>query len=661
MYYMTDIIETTFTDLGLNASILQALNDLGYEKPSPIQAECIPHLLGGRDVLGMAQTGSGKTAAFSLPLLHNLDPELKAPQILVLAPTRELAVQVAEAMTDFSKHMHGVNVVALYGGQRYDVQLRALRQGPQIVVGTPGRLLDHLKRGTLNLSNLKGLVLDEADEMLRMGFIEDVETIMAQIPEGHQTALFSATMPEAIRRITRRFMKDPQEVRIQSSVTTRPDISQSYWTVHGMRKNEALVRFLESEDFDAAIIFVRTKNATLEVAEALEQSGYNSAALNGDMNQALREQTLERLKDGRLDILIATDVAARGLDVERISLVVNYDIPMDSESYVHRIGRTGRAGRAGRALLFVENRERRLLRNIERTMKLTIPEVELPNRELLSERRLAKFAAKVQQQLDSSDLDLYRGLLAKIQPSAEEEMDIETLAAALLKMAQGERPLILPPDAPMRPRREFRERDERFERSDRAPRGDRADRAPRGDRPERGDRPQRDGEAPARRERRDVGDMELYRIEVGRDDGVEVRHIVGAIANEGDISSRYIGNIKLFGTHSTIELPKGMPGEILQHFTRTRILNKPMNMQLMGDAQPRTDRGGERRGGGAGGAGRGFGNGGGERREGGRGPRRDGPGAGAPRSFSGERREGGRGPRREEGGAAPARRRPTEA
>ncbi|TDN53229.1 ATP-dependent RNA helicase CsdA [Buttiauxella sp. JUb87] len=651
---MTDIIETTtiettFSDLGLNDSILKALNDLGYEKPSPIQAECIPQLLAGRDVLGMAQTGSGKTAAFSLPLLHNLDPELKAPQILVLAPTRELAVQVAEAMTDFSKHMHGVNVVALYGGQRYDVQLRALRQGPQIVVGTPGRLLDHLKRGTLNLSNLKGLVLDEADEMLRMGFIEDVETIMAQIPEGHQTALFSATMPEAIRRITRRFMKDPQEVRIQSSVTTRPDISQSYWTVHGMRKNEALVRFLESEDFDAAIIFVRTKNATLEVAEALEQSGYNSAALNGDMNQALREQTLERLKDGRLDILIATDVAARGLDVERISLVVNYDIPMDSESYVHRIGRTGRAGRAGRALLFVENRERRLLRNIERTMKLTIPEVELPNRELLSERRLAKFAAKVQQQLESSDLDLYRGLLAKIQPSAESEeaLDMETLAAALLKMAQGERPLILPPDAPMRPRREFRERDERFERSDRAPRGDRGDRAPRGDRPERSDRPQRDGDAP-RRERRDVGDMELYRIEVGRDDGVEVRHIVGAIANEGDISSRYIGNIKLFGTHSTIELPKGMPGEILQHFTRTRILNKPMNMQLMGDAQPRTDRGGERRGGG------------GERREGGRGPRRDGPGAGAPRSFSGERREGGRGPRREDG-AAPARRRTTEA
>ena len=633
--------ETTFADLGLKAPILEALNDLGYEKPSPIQAECIPHLLSGRDVLGMAQTGSGKTAAFSLPLLNNIDPELRAPQILVLAPTRELAVQVAEAMTEFSKHMRGVNVVALYGGQRYDVQLRALRQGPQIVVGTPGRLLDHLKRGTLDLSKLSGLVLDEADEMLRMGFIEDVETIMAQIPDGHQTALFSATMPEAIRRITKRFMKEPQEVRIQSSVTTRPDISQSYWTAYGMRKNEALVRFLEAEDFDAAIIFVRTKNATLEVAEALERSGYSSAALNGDMNQSLREQTLERLKDGRLDILIATDVAARGLDVERISLVVNYDIPMDSESYVHRIGRTGRAGRAGRALLFVENRERRLLRNIERTMKLTIPEAELPNAELLGKRRLEKFAAKVQQQLESSDLDQYRALLSQIQPVAEgEELDMETLAAALLKMAQGERSLIVPPDAPMRPKREFRDRDDRFER-----RGDRNDRSPRGDRPERG------GEDRPRRERRDAGDMELYRIEVGRDDGVEVRHIVGAIANEGDISSRYIGNIKLFASHSTIELPKGMPGEVLQHFTRTRILNKPMNMQLLGDAQPRPERSGERRGGGERReGGRSFG--GGERREGRGfgGERREG-GRGEGRRFSGERREGGRAPRRDDASA----------
>ncbi|MFA3759407.1 DEAD/DEAH family ATP-dependent RNA helicase [Yersinia sp. 2544 StPb PI] len=661
---MTTELETSFADLGLSAPILSALTDLGYEKPSPIQLECIPHLLNGRDVLGMAQTGSGKTAAFGLPLLHNIKAELKAPQVLVLAPTRELAIQVAQALSDFSKHINGVNVVALYGGQRYDVQLRALRQGPQIVVGTPGRLLDHLKRGTLNLSNLSGLVLDEADEMLRMGFIEDVENILAQMPAEHQTALFSATMPDAIRRITRKFMKDPQEVRIQSSVTTRPDISQSFWRVGGgYRKNEALVRFLESEDFDAAIIFVRTKNGTLEVAEALESSGYNCAALNGDMNQSLREQTLNRLKDGRLDILIATDVAARGLDVDRISLVVNYDIPMDSESYVHRIGRTGRAGRAGRALLFVENRERRLLQNIERTMKLTIPEVQLPNPELLGERRLAQFAAKVGQQLESSDLDLYRALLAKLQP--EEEFDLETLAAALLKMAQGERPLILPPEAPRRPQREFNSRDDRG--SDRGrDRGD-SRREPRPD--SRAD--SRDGgERPARRERRDVGEMELYRIEVGRDDGVEVRHIVGAIANEGDISSRYIGNIKLFASHSTIELPKGMPGEMLSHFTRTRILNKPLNMQLLGDAQPHERRerpaggagaGGERRGGG----GRSFG---GERRDGAAGapPRRSFGSDRAP-AGGGEQRRGNRdgqrsaAPRREDApapaAAAPTRRR----
>jgi ATP-dependent RNA helicase DeaD len=579
---MTEI-ETSFSELGLSAPLLKALGDLGYEKPSPIQAACIPQLLEGRDVLGMAQTGSGKTAAFALPLLNNIDPASATPQVLVLAPTRELAVQVAEACAEYAKYMPEVKVLALYGGQRYDVQLRALRQGPQIVVGTPGRLLDHLNRGTLKLNNLKGLVLDEADEMLRMGFIDDVETIMAEIPAEHQTALFSATMPEPIRRITRRFMKNPHEVRIQSTVKTAPDISQSYWTVYGMRKNEALVRFLESEDFDAAIIFVRTKNATLEVAEALERSGYNSAALNGDMNQALREQTLERLKDGRLDILIATDVAARGLDVERISLVVNYDIPMDAESYVHRIGRTGRAGRAGRALLFVENRERRLLRNIERTMKLTIPEVDLPSGELLAKRRLSQFALRVNQQLESSDLDQYRALLAKLQPS--DEQDIETLAAALLKMAQGERPLIVPPEAPIarRPKREFRDRDDE--------RGDRRDGRRMGQ-----DRDSR----PARRERRDVGDMDLYRIEVGRNDGIEVRHIVGAIANEGDISSRYIGNIKLFDDHSTIELPKGMPKELLQHFTRTRVLNKPMNMQFVGEgkSQPQDKRGGGRRDGG---------------------------------------------------------------
>ena len=553
--------EISFIDLGLTEEILNALNDLGFTKPSPIQSECIPLLLNGEDVLGMAQTGSGKTAAFSIPFLMKVDPELKAPQVLVLAPTRELAIQVAEACTDYAKYMKGVKVVALYGGQRYDVQLRALKQGPQIVVGTPGRLLDHLNRKTLDLSNLQGLVLDEADEMLRMGFIDDVESIMAAIPDDHQTALFSATMPAPIRRITKRFMHHPQEVQIKSTNQTAPDIDQSYWLVRGVRKNEALIRFLEAEDFDAAIIFVRTKSATLEVADVLEQHGYNSAALNGDMTQQLREQTLDRLRNGRLDILIATDVAARGLDVERISLVINYDITLDSESYVHRIGRTGRAGRAGRAVLFVDSRERRLLRNIEQTIKKSIPEVQLPNKELLEQRRLAKFSQRVAQEIEAADLDNYREILPKLLQS--DQTDMETLAAALLKLAQGERPLILPPDPEFKPSRTERDR---YERGERRLKGDKR-------------------ETPKRRERRDVGEMDLYRIEVGKENGVDVRNIVGAIANEGNISSRYIGNIKLYEKYSTVELPKDMPNDLLRHFETVRVMNIPMNMRLVDNSR----------------------------------------------------------------------------
>lgn len=553
--------EISFIDLGLTEEILNALNDLGFTKPSPIQSECIPLLLNGEDVLGMAQTGSGKTAAFSIPFLMKVDPALKAPQVLVLAPTRELAIQVAEACTDYAKYMKGIKVVALYGGQRYDVQLRALKQGPQIVVGTPGRLLDHLNRKTLDLSNLQGLVLDEADEMLRMGFIDDVESIMAAIPDDHQTALFSATMPAPIRRITKRFMHHPQEVQIKSTNQTAPDIDQSYWLVRGVRKNEALIRFLEAEDFDAAIIFVRTKSATLEVADVLEQHGYNSAALNGDMTQQLREQTLDRLRNGRLDILIATDVAARGLDVERISLVINYDITLDSESYVHRIGRTGRAGRAGRAVLFVDSRERRLLRNIEQTIKKSIPEVQLPNKELLEQRRLAKFSQRVAQEIEAADLDNYREILPKLLQS--DQTDTETLAAALLKLAQGERPLILPPDPEFKPSRTERDR---YERGERRLKGDKR-------------------ETPKRRERRDVGEMDLYRIEVGKENGVDVRNIVGAIANEGNISSRYIGNIKLYEKYSTVELPKDMPNDLLRHFETVRVMNIPMNMRLVDNSR----------------------------------------------------------------------------
>ena len=560
----------TFKDLGLPEFILNAVADLGFETPSPIQQICIPHLLEGRDVLGMAQTGSGKTAAFSLPILAKIDPTEKHPQLLVMAPTRELAIQVADACEQFVKYAKGINIVTLYGGQRYDIQLRALKQGAQVVVGTPGRILDHLRRGTLSLAELKAIVLDEADEMLRMGFIDDVETVMAELPEHHQTALFSATMPEPIRRITKRFMKDPQEVKIKATQQSAPDIAQSCWYVHGFRKNDALLRFLEVEDFDAAIIFTRTKTGTLDVTELLEKHGFRAAALNGDMTQQLREQTLDRLRSGSLDIVVATDVAARGIDIERISLVVNYDIPLDAESYVHRIGRTGRAGRSGRALLFVEPRERRLLRNVEHLIKKNIEEVELPNHEVLQACRRKKFKDKITTQLEHHDLELYRELLEDMFTADQSQEDI---AAAMMMLLQGKQKLILPPDPVV-------------------------DKKARRDRNERGDRRENLRSAERRGERKGYGNsqpMDLYRIEVGRGDGVEVRHIVGAIANEGDINSRYIGHIKLYDDYSTIELPQGMPKELLQQFAKTRVLNKQMRMSFIGEAKG--DRGGDNFGG----------------------------------------------------------------
>ncbi|MGX2949481.1 DEAD/DEAH box helicase [Ursidibacter sp. B-7004-1] len=549
----------TFADLGLPQSILDAVTEMGFVTPSPIQQACIPHLLEGRDVLGMAQTGSGKTAAFSLPVLAQIDVEKRYPQMLVMAPTRELAIQVADACEQFTKNMKGVRVVTIYGGQRYDIQIRALKQGSQVVVGTPGRILDHIRRGTLDLSALKTIVLDEADEMLRMGFIEDVETVMAELPENHQTALFSATMPEPIRRITRRFMNDPQEVKIQATQRSAPDITQSYWLVNGFRKNDALLRFLEVEEFDASIIFTRTKTGTTDVTELLERNGYRAAALNGDMTQQAREQTLDRLKSGRLDIVVATDVAARGIDIERISLVVNYDIPLDAESYVHRIGRTGRAGRSGRALLFVEPRERRLLKNIEHLMKKPIDEVPVPNHEILMAKRREKFKAKISLQLEHHDLELYRELLEDLFTA---DQDHEELAAAMMMLLQEKQKLILPPDPEIKAARGERGRGRDRENPRSAER--------------RGGREHRENNGVA---------MDLYRIELGREDGVEVRHIVGAIANEGDISSRYIGHIKLHDKYSTIELPQGMPNHLVQHFAqKARVLSKPMQMSLLGPA-----------------------------------------------------------------------------
>ncbi|CAL4321757.1 ATP-dependent RNA helicase DeaD [Buchnera aphidicola (Pterocallis alni)] len=556
-------VENSFLKLGLNALLVKSLNNMGYVTPSPIQKLCIPYLLSGNDVLGMAQTGSGKTAAFALPLLHNIILGLKYPQVLVLTPTRELAIQVSKAFMEFAKYIVSIKVVPLYGGQRYDIQLRELRRGPQIIVGTPGRLLDHLNRGTLNLSQLKGLVLDEADEMLRMGFIEDVENILRKIPSIHQTALFSATMPEVIRIIAKKFMVSPKEVKIQSNIITRPNIKQFYWMVYG-RKTDGLIRFLESEEFSATIIFVRTKYATLEVAEALDRHGYNSAALNGDMNQHIREKTLDRLKDGRLDILIATDVAARGLDVDRVSLVINYDIPMDVESYIHRIGRTGRAGRIGKALLFVERREYRLFKNIENTLKQPIIRIELPNMKLLSECRLKKLSQNVLKECNSVDLEKYCSLLPKLNP--DNKFTIETLAAALLKIAQGKRPLIIS-DVVSSQKKFFIKHDNKKKLYTNIKTNTLSFNS--------------QNKFPATfKKSKSTFAMNLYRIEVGYSHGVEVRHIVGAIANEGKINSCYIGSVKIFSEFSTIELSRCLPKSILSSFINTRILNKLIKIKL---------------------------------------------------------------------------------
>ncbi|SQD80085.1 DEAD/DEAH box helicase [Moritella yayanosii] len=554
-----------FTDLNLPEPILRVLNDLGYEAPTPIQAECIPLLQNGGDVLGMAQTGTGKTAAFALPLLSNIDTALTKPQILVLAPTRELAIQVAEAFQTYSRHMRGFHVLPIYGGQSYPIQLKALKRNPQVIVGTPGRVIDHINRGTLDLSGIKAIVLDEADEMLRMGFIDDVESILSKTPAERQMALFSATMPEEIRRITKRFMTNPTSVQIATKTSTVENIEQKCLIIGGLQaKLDGLTRILETEDYDGVIIFARTKTMTVELAEKLEARGYSAAALNGDLNQAMRERTISRLKSGQLDILIATDVAARGLDVPRIDLVINYDIPTDTESYVHRIGRTGRAGRKGTAILFAAPRERRLLKAIERATRQPLIMMDLPSRDDVTKKRISSFRDQLAA-LSTGDenLDFYRNLVGQL--SEELELSELDLASALLFLAQKEKPLVLPPEAPRR-ERSFRDDD----RGDRG-RNDRGERRDRGDRPERGERG----------ERRPAAEMEVFRIEVGRNDGVQVKNIVGAIANEANINSRNIGGIRLHDDYSTIELPKGMPSEQLQQLQQVYVCNKALRMSKL--------------------------------------------------------------------------------
>ncbi|NEP17852.1 MAG: DEAD/DEAH box helicase [Leptolyngbya sp. SIO4C1] len=531
---MSQATLTQFDQLALPEPILQAVEHAGYEAPSPIQAESIPPLLAGRDLLGQAQTGTGKTAAFSLPLLSRIDLGLRQPQILVLAPTRELALQVAEAMQTYARFLKGFHIVPIYGGQSMGTQLRQLERGCHVVVGTPGRLLDHLRRDSLDLSVLSAVVLDEADEMLRMGFLEDVETILQQTPDSRQVALFSATMSKPIKQIAQRYLQDPVEVKIKSKTATVSTVSQRYWEVAGLHKLDALTRILEVEDFDAMLVFVRTKNATTELTEKLEARGYACAMLSGDIKQAQREKTVERLKNGSLDIVVATDVAARGLDVERISHVVNYDVPYDTETYVHRIGRTGRAGREGHAILFVTPREKRMLRSIEKATRQPIEPMPIPTHTDIADRRVAQFKQRLSDTLEAQDLSFFEDLIGSYQQ--DHDTGLSEIAAALAFLLQQERPLV-PSEQDLAADRQH---------SDPLEAG-----------------------------------MERYRIAVGRAHGVRPKNIVGAIANEVDLESRYIGRIQLYDRYSTVDLPQGMPKATLKHLQQVEVCGRTLKLEAV--------------------------------------------------------------------------------
>ncbi len=534
----------TFADLQIPPPVMRAIADVGYESPTAIQAATIPALMAGSDVVGLAQTGTGKTAAFAIPILSKIDVTNKATQALVLAPTRELALQVAEAFSRYGAHLPQINVLPIYGGASYTVQLAGLRRGAQVVVGTPGRVIDHLERGTLDLSHVDYLVLDEADEMLTMGFAEEVDRILSETPEFKQVALFSATMPPAIRKITTKYLHDPLEVTTKSKTTTAENISQRYIQVAGPRKMDALTRVLEVEPFEAMIVFVRTKQATEEVAEKLRARGFSAAAINGDIAQAQRERTIASLKNGRIDILVATDVAARGLDVERISHVLNYDIPHDTESYVHRIGRTGRAGRSGNALLFVSPRERHMLKAIEKATRQTLTEVELPSVEDVNAQRVAKFADSITDTLGGSGIELFRRLVEDYE--REHDVPMADIAAALALQSRDGEAFLLSPEPPQRRERPERNTEHR-------------------DRP---DKP------------RQTRDFATYRIAVGKRHKIGPGAIVGAIANEGGLHRSDFGHISIGPDFSLVELPPKLPHATLKKLERTRISGVLIDLRL---------------------------------------------------------------------------------
>ncbi len=549
--------EVMFSDLGIDGRVLAAVTDLGYEKPSPIQAATIPTLLEGRDVVGLAQTGTGKTAAFAIPALSQMAdlPPSKATQILVLAPTRELALQVSEAFSSYASHLEDFSVLPVYGGSAYGPQLAGLRRGAQVVVGTPGRVIDHINKGSLDLSELQYLVLDEADEMLRMGFAEDVEQILSSTPDEKQVALFSATMPSQIRRISKKYLNNPAEITVKAKTTTAANTRQRYLQVMGPHKLDALTRILEVEEYGGVLTFVRTKVATEDLADKLKSRGHRAAAINGDVPQQQREKTIEALRNGKIDILVATDVAARGLDVERISLVVNYDIPHDTESYVHRIGRTGRAGRDGDAILFMTPREKYLLRAIEKATRQPVEQMHLPSADKVNELRLGKFAERITETLATEDISVFRDLIS----SYEDEHDVPAaeIAAALAFMTQGDQPLLVK-ELPKAPDHQKKDRS-------------------------------KDGFGSRGPTRTVTEGNATYRIAVGRRQRVMPGSIVGAIANEGGLTAGQIGGIDIRSDHSLVELPADLSKDQWRSLSKTRIGGELINLELDKGRRPKKD------------------------------------------------------------------------
>jgi ATP-dependent RNA helicase DeaD len=584
----------SFRDLALSEGVLRALTDVGYESPSPIQAATIPVLLSGKDMLGQAQTGTGKTAAFALPALSRIDLSKHEPQVLVLVPTRELALQVSEAFLKYAAHIKGFHVLPIYGGQSYQPQLNALRRGVHVVVGTPGRVIDHMNRGTLKLSGITLLVLDEADEMLAMGFVDAVESILQQTPPERQVALFSATMAAPIRRIAAKHLRSPVEVTIKSKTSTATNIRQRYWMVSGMQKLDALTRILEAEPFDGMLVFTRTKQSTVELAEKLEARGFAAAALNGDIPQSQRERTVQRLKAGQIDILVATDVAARGLDVERIGHVVNYDVPYDTESYVHRIGRTGRAGRKGEAILFIAPRERNMLRAIERATRQVIEPMNLPTVDAVNALRISKFKQRVTETMAGADTKAWRPMVEQL--AEETGLPLLDIAAALASLAQGTTPLLLGEEPKAPPRREasLEDRNDRPRAFDRPPRE-------RESPPERATPPDRAADrtppeaSRASRPRAASGLMETFRIEVGAAHGIKPSNVVGAIANEAGIEGVHIGRVDIRDDHSYVDLPEGMPKQIFKVLQKVLVAGRELRISKVSEKPPKPPRQVERK------------------------------------------------------------------